>query len=608
MNKNSLIALLLLLLTMWFFTSPLYQEKILGKKPITTVEESDTEDQRDSVGVEGKAVPADSEAVEAAEAEPTERVMPARDTVVRDSTVVDTAAAEEAARWDTVVVETDKLICKLSEKGGRIVSLRTKEYAYRDGMGGDSDGDSLIDMLAEEYGPGGANLAIAKERFDDRLFELRGETQHIRISGPESVSIDLVYTQDDGREVRKVFSFTGDSYRIDHSVVSSLLSGRTVSVGWLGGIRESETGNQSRNARYDKRKLHVFDGKDPEHIGMKNPGEDERTGFYRWVGLTSKYFLVALVADTVRDADISMHGWTDTVDAEAKDKKLNYGFMVQTVAENQRIDYWFYAGPSQITELQSYDVELDEVLFGGWKWFLRADQWFPVICEWVLLLLIFLHSIVKDYGIAILLITIIMKAVTYPLTASSMKSMSRMKDLQPKINALKQKYKGNPRKMNEEMMTLYRSEGASPFSVGCLPMLLQMPLLFSLFVVLRKAIELRGAPTVLLPWVSDLSQPEVLFRLPFEIPMYGSNFALVPVVMAGLTFVQNKMTMKDPNQKAMVYFMPIFMLVLFNSFPAGLVMYWTFSSALGLVQQYVINRSKPSVVETGGGKGKSSKK
>ena len=150
--------------------------------------------------------------------------------------------------------------------------------------------------------------------------------------------------------------------------------------------------------------------------------------------------------------------------------------------------------------------------------------------------------------------------------------------------------------MNEEIMALYKEEGVNPLNPGCLPMFLQMPIFIALFVVLRKAIELRGAGTILVPWVHDLSQPESLFSLdkliPGGIPLYGSNLAVLPIIMAVLTYFQNKMTIKDPNQKMLVYFMPVFMLVIFNNFPAGLVLYWTLSSALGLVQQYYTDQKK----------------
>jgi YidC/Oxa1 family membrane protein insertase len=171
-----------------------------------------------------------------------------------------------------------------------------------------------------------------------------------------------------------------------------------------------------------------------------------------------------------------------------------------------------------------------------------------------------------------------------------MKSMNRMKEMQPKIQAMRDKYKNNPKKMNEELMSLYKKEGINPLNPGCLPIFLQMPIFIALFVVLRKAIELRGAGTVLVPWIHDLSKPEVLFELPWTFPMYGNNFAILPIIMAILTYFQNKMTIKDPNQKMMIYFMPIFMLVLFNSFSSGLVLYWTLSSAFGIVQQIITNK------------------
>lgn len=154
--------------------------------------------------------------------------------------------------------------------------------------------------------------------------------------------------------------------------------------------------------------------------------------------------------------------------------------------------------------------------------------------------------------------------------------------------------------MNDEMMALYKAEGVNPLNPGCLPMFLQMPVFIALYVVLGKAIELRGASTIITPWIKDLSRPEVVFSfdsiIPGGIPFYGSNFAILPIIMAILTFFQNKMTIKDPNQKMMIYFMPIFMLMLFNNFPAGLVLYWTLQNALGVIQQYYLDKSQKKAV------------
>jgi YidC/Oxa1 family membrane protein insertase len=307
--------------------------------------------------------------------------------------------------------------------------------------------------------------------------------------------------------------------------------------------------------------------------------------------------MVALVTDSIRNTDLFIESYNDLQlkNSEKGSLSLDYGIKMRRSGEGNKESFWIYAGPSDFSIIKSYKEKFQKVLFSGWEWLLRADIWFPIICEWTLWLLIAINGIVKDYGITIILLTIIIRLITFPLTQSSMKSMSKMKDIQPKINHLRERFKTNPRKMNEEIMALYKKEGVNPFNPGCLPMFLQMPILFALFIVLRKAIELRGAGTVLIPWVHDLSLPESLISLtgifPNGIPMYGSSIALLPIIMAVLTYFQNKMTIKDPNQKMMIYLMPPFMLVLFNNFPAGLVLYWTFSNALGIIQQYALDKS-----------------
>ena len=171
--------------------------------------------------------------------------------------------------------------------------------------------------------------------------------------------------------------------------------------------------------------------------------------------------------------------------------------------------------------------------------------------------------------------------------------MEEMKVVQPKIKAIQDKYKNNPQLMQAKMMEFYKEEGVNPLASlgGCLPMFLQMPIMIALFVVLRKSVELRGATTFVAPWLSDLSQPEVIFQLPFAIPMYGNHFAFLPVLMAVLMFFQNKMTMKDPAQQGMVYMMPIVMLVMFNNFPSGLTLYFVFSNILQMLQQRLVSKA-----------------
>jgi YidC/Oxa1 family membrane protein insertase len=524
--------------------------------------------------------------------------------IVQASTNVDKDTAKvknTAVEGDTIWVENEKILCGISKMGARIISLKMKDYIYAKNKDINDTSRQNVDLL-EQGEMGGANLIINGQNFDQKKFSVNTTEKHIKLSKNDEKTLDFSFKDEEKNTIIKRFIFDGVSYKIGFDVLSGSLDGKSVIVGWNGGITESEdrfnNGSKSASGISEPRKVHVFDGKSVNHIQMKKIGKEEETGFYKWASITSKYFMIAIVADTMKNADLLIESFdTRAQDNDGKKQNtiLNYGVQIRRTGDGNKEGYWIFAGPSKFMLLNSYHEKFPKVLFGGWEWLIRADIWFPYICEITLWLLIWLNGIIKDYGITIIVLTIITRVITYPLSQSSMKSMSRMKELQPKINHIRERYKTNPKKMNEEVMALYKQEGVNPFNPGCMPMFLQMPILFALFIVLRKAIELRGAHTILIPWVKDLSQPEALFSLtgifPNGIPMYGSNIALMPIIMAILTFFQNKMTIKDPNQKMMIYFMPIFMLVLFNNFPAGLVLYWTFSNALGILQQYMLDKN-----------------
>ncbi len=518
-------------------------------------------------------------------------------------------AAPVSIKIDTIWVETDKIIAGISEQGARIVSLQIKDYNTSH-LSKAKVAGGYVDLI-QKNSAGGAGLTINNSCYDDAMFspEISVPGNKIEVPGGTRVTLSLV-THDpvSGVDVKKRFSFEGDDYKIGFGVTSNQLNNSKVTVSWPAGIAESEMLGSGRSSQSEERVAHYCDGTDVEHVKSNKDAKEDHSGFYKWVGVSSKYFFEAIVADTLRDADIAIISMEDTnhlvINGKKSNAKLvNYAISYQMTAQGNEANFWFYGGPSRYLDLKKYGLQFQKIMFPvlGWtKMFFWADKWFPPIAEFILWVLLILFKVTRDYGVSILLLTLLSRIVTYPLTQSSMKSMNRMKDLQPKINAIREKYKSNPQKLNEATMALYKAEGVNPLNPGCLPMFLQMPIFLALFVVLRKAIELRGAGTVLIPWVHDLSQPESVFYfgnlIPGGIPMYGSNFAIIPLIMAILTYFQNKMTIKDPNQKMMIYFMPIFMLVLFNNFAAGLVLYWTLSSGLGLVQQYFMNKSSPQPV------------
>jgi YidC/Oxa1 family membrane protein insertase len=199
-----------------------------------------------------------------------------------------------------------------------------------------------------------------------------------------------------------------------------------------------------------------------------------------------------------------------------------------------------------------------------------------------------MHGFIPNYGFVLIVFAFLVKLIVYPLTKKSYQSTSAMQALAPEINSLKEKYKSNPQKLNQATMELYKARGVNPLG-GCLPMLLQMPLLFALFQVFRTTIELRSEPFIW--WITDLSSPDTIFLLPFNVPIYGNHVAVLPILMVISMFVQQKMmtgAAQQPQQKTMQYFMTGFFFLMFNGFPSGLNLYYTLFNVLTIAQQKLI--------------------
>jgi len=251
-------------------------------------------------------------------------------------------------------------------------------------------------------------------------------------------------------------------------------------------------------------------------------------------------------------------------------------------------NFTLYLGPVQYDTLKSYNANYDAIYdfgsFFGLKFITRP------ISEYLLQpLFSFLHSIVPNYGIVIILFSILIKLALSPLTKQSYKSMGRMAQLQPKIAELKEKFGDDKQKVQKETMKLYSTYGINPAG-GCLPMVLQMPILFALFAFFRVAIEIRHESFL---WIKDLASPDYVFALPFTIPLVNVDQITILAPLLGITmFFQQKMTVKDPSQKAMVYMMPVMMTFMFMGFSSGLNLYYMMFNLLSIIQQYYINKQQ----------------
>jgi YidC/Oxa1 family membrane protein insertase len=236
----------------------------------------------------------------------------------------------------------------------------------------------------------------------------------------------------------------------------------------------------------------------------------------------------------------------------------------------------YYVGPKKFSELRAQGHGEDRIMLKSWPFF----GWWRGACIGLLWLLNFLKAITFNYGVAIILLTIIVKVVFWPVTHKGTESMKRMQKLQPQLAKLREKFKDNPKKLQEKQMLLYRENNVNPVA-GCLPMFIQMPVFIALFTVLRSAVELRYSSFL---WIADLSEPEGLLAGVLPFPAGGLN--LLPIAMTATMVLQQRLTPStgDPQQQKMMQFMPIMMLFLFYNMSAGLVLYWTVSQVLSILQ------------------------
>jgi YidC/Oxa1 family membrane protein insertase len=469
-----------------------------------------------------------------------------------------------------IIVASDLYIAEFTTIGARAISWQMKGFKNSQG--------AALELLPENMG-GIFNFALDKKNYDFVLFEC---PQQDTLFVNEKATLKFRYLSPEGFGIEKIFSFEHGRYDVDVTIrLLGETSRENYSFGWKCGLVETE---QGVTGRYADNPVSVYFGDDVDHPVDTKDTAKEVEGTIKWVSVRTKYFSGTFMPDNPGDFDVSFR---KLYDLTRTNNELNYAFTIQGKIDSSAILYKVILCPNKYSILKSYDIKLEKILFKGYTFFFRADLWFPMLCGLVLSVLNFFYGLIPNYGIAILFLTLLSKIITLPLTLKSSRSMARMKLLQPKMQAIRDKYKNDPLNMNKAVMKMYKDEGVNPLGAGgCLPMILQMPIFIALFVALRKSIELRGAPFCL--WIHDLSGPEALTMLPSKILFYGPNVSLLTIIMAVTMFFQSKQTMTDPKQKSLVYMMPIVMLFMLNSMPSGLMLYWAFSNILGIFQNMMI--------------------
>lgn len=379
----------------------------------------------------------------------------------------------------------------------------------------------------------------------------------------------------------KTFTMVPDSYAVDLEIQIQNLSDEKL-VDQLGisfyfkPYSDTNTSyNQSQLTFCNRGALKYFQPKDLKPESIPKPP-------YDWVGYENNYFIQAIIP-------LSEDGYQIVPRVLDPENKL-----IQTVYltdpmelakdETKSVKIRLYAGPKKIERLSQAGHNLSDAVDYGW---------FSFLAKPLLVSLKWFYSFTHNYGIAIILLTFIIKLIFWPLTHKSYTSMQKMKKVQPKIAQVREKFKDDREKLNQELMQLYKTHKVNPMG-GCLPMALQIPVFFALYRMLNAAVDLRHEPFML--WINDLTAPDRLHvGFSVDLPVLGTLTGIpVLTVLMGITmFFQQKMTPTsgDPRQEKIMLIMPVMFTFFFINFPSGLVLYWFVNNILSIIQQYWINRN-----------------
>ncbi len=469
------------------------------------------------------------------------------------------AAASVPERF--IAVETPLYSAQFTTKGGALQSFKLK--GYRQKLSPASEPIEMVDVTAGMPRP--LTIAFPGSSFDppgEGMYET--ETKSLDLTGDkESRRLILRQTVADAMKIEKIFTFHPDRYAIDLEIrVTNLTAvplNQNASLNWHQYVDPKvETDSWSHAGPV------AFVAKDVERIEVKKIEGGKTLGpDVTWGGFESKYFLASFIPQNPSLTSFTMvKDQRDMVTVSLQGPKI-----IIPGGQADSFMYTLFIGPKDYSLLKAQNVHLENAVdFGSWlKWLAMP----------LLILLKWLYQYVHNYGIAIIILTILIKVIFWPLGNKSYESMKKMQKLQPKMKELQEKYKGDRQKLSQETMALYRTHKINPMS-GCLPMLIQIPVFFGLYKTLLYAIELRHSPFFW--WIQDLSDKD---------PYY-----ITPIIMGVTMWLQQKMTPMggDPMQQKVMLWMPVIFTFLFLNFPSGLVIYWLFNNVISIGQQYYINK------------------
>jgi YidC/Oxa1 family membrane protein insertase len=488
---------------------------------------------------------------------------------------------------DYITLENNKLELKISLKGGRVYSARLKDYRTYDSLPLILfDGDSTVfgfNFFTADNKPVETNNLFFKPVSAEKLFVVKDQA--------ESVSLRLY--ADTGKYIEYTYSLAPDKYMVDFKVTFNSLGGiiasnqNSLTLDWRMYIPQKEKG-RTNEENYTTIKYKYFqDEVDGFRERAKKDAEKaDITTRLSWVAFKDQFFSSVIINNEFfQNASIESQPQSPT------SKYLRY-FTAEAgvpfnAADPQPVSLKFYYGPNHFTTLNKEGNDLEQLVTLG-KNITRWINRFVIvpIFNW-------LNKYIQNYGLIILILTILIKIVLFPLTFKSYQSQAKMAVLKPLVEELGQKFpkKEDAMKKQQATMDLYKRAGINPMG-GCLPLLLQMPILFAMFKFFPTSIELRQEHFL---WATDLSTYDSIMTLPFTIPIYGSHVSLFTLLMTASTILTMKMTgstpgSDQPGMKAMMYMMPVMFMLMLNNFSAGLTYYYFLANILTYFQNIISKR------------------
>jgi len=476
-------------------------------------------------------------------------------------------AAPETVR--TITVDTPLYQARISENGAVFYSFLLKNFS--ESVAQDS---ALKQILTGDETFGVGQIGFTGKSIpglDKAVFAAELTSDQVKVTD-SSREVKFLWRSEDGILIEKIYKFTPDSYAIGMSVTVKNGSGR--------GVQDKLFVALNSKAPGDKR-MYAFEGPSAlindtlEEIKLKKlKDQDTFEGKIKWIALQSRYFMSGLIPDQVEEASLHL-----AVESE-KFVAARYRQPETAIQPGNQYTYTYqiFMGPKRMQELRQVGNDLDKLINFGWFDFIAKP------CVWLMNVF---YSVIPNYGVAIIILTLLVKILLWPLGQKSYKSMSEMKKIQPLMKEIREKYKNDKKKMNQEVMGLYRTYKINPLG-GCLPMVVQLPVFFALYRMLYEAIELRHAHFFL--WINDLAAPDRLFNFDFSIPFMEPPFGIpvLTIVMGASMLLQQKMSppMGDATQAKMMMFMPVVFTFIFINFSSGLVLYWLTNNILSIAQQY----------------------